>query len=458
MEESTFRDRLTTVSEEGKRIWVYAKKPLGYFTNLRNIIAYLFIAILVIIPFVKINGYPLLLLNILERRFVIFGKVFWPQDFYILAFVLLSFFVFIILFTAIFGRIWCGWACPQTIFMEMVFRKIEYLIEGDYHQQQKLAKAPWNIEKIAKKTLKFSIFALFSLAIGHLVMAYLVGYENVLLALKEGPSAHQAAFWGVLAFSGIFMFVFSYLREQACTIICPYGRLQGVLLSKSTVVVAYDHVRGEPRGKKGSTTGSCVDCKLCVHVCPTGIDIRNGTQLECINCTACIDACDEVMIKTQQPTGLIRFDSLLGIQKGEKWRMTPRIYLYATLLTILLSAVVTFLITRKNIDSTLLRVRGQTYQINQLGNVTNMYNLQLINKSKENLKLDFKIRGLENAQINFVGGNNISAPAENISDLVFMVEVPEKDVLSRKNKIYLEIYTDGKIISEKSVSFLGPIK
>lgn len=456
--EGSFRDRLTTVSAEGKRLWIYAKKPYGYLTNLRNIVAYICIGLLIAVPFIKINGYPLLLLNILDRKFVILGNVFWPQDFYILAFVLLTFFVFIILFTAIFGRVWCGWACPQTIFMEMVFRKIEYLIEGDYHQQQKLNAQPWTFEKTAKKFLKFTTFGLVSLAIGHLVMCYLVGYQDVYLAITEGPKAHLGAFMGVLAFSSIFMFVFSYLREQACTIICPYGRLQGVLLSKTTVVVAYDHLRGEPRGKLGTTQGSCIDCKLCVHVCPTGIDIRNGTQLECINCTACIDACDEVMVKTHQPKGLIRFDSLTGILNGEKWKLTPRIYMYATFLCILLIALTTFLLSRNNIEATLLRVPGQTYQLTNKNTITNMYNVQLINKSFQNIPVKLNIKGLQNAQLNVIGNSISELKAESLAEAVFIVEVPEKDVIKRNNTLFLEIYSNGELIQNKKVSFLGPIK
>lgn len=455
---NSFRDRLTTISETGKRLWIYAKKPKGRLTAYRNIVAYLCILLLFAVPFIKINGYPLLLLNILDRKFVILGNVFWPQDFYILAFVLLTFFVFIILFTSIFGRVWCGWTCPQTVFMEMVFRKIEYLIEGDYTQQHKLNDQAWDGEKILKKGSKFLIFGLFSLIIGNLIMCYLVGYENVLLAITEGPKAHLAAFWGVIGFSAVFMFVFSYLREQACTIICPYGRLQGVLLSKTTVVVAYDQVRGEPRGKKGHAEGDCIDCKLCVHVCPTGIDIRNGTQLECINCTACIDACDEVMVKIHKPKGLIRFDSINGILKGEKWKMTPRIYMYSVFLGALMVFLTVFLLTRKNIDATLLRVPGQTFQTTNKGTITNLYNLQIINKSFAKMPLEMKIIGLDNAKLQIIGNQSIVLNPESLTENVFIVEVPEKDVPKRNNTLHLEIYSDGKLVENEKVSFLGPIK
>lgn len=456
--EGSFRDRLSTVSEQGKRLWVYAKKPHGTLTNYRSIVAYTCIVLLFAVPFIKVNGYPLLLLNILERKFVVFGNVFWPQDFYILAFALLTFFVFIILFTAIFGRVWCGWACPQTVFMEMVFRKIEYFIEGDYNQQHKLDAQPWNLEKILKKGGKLLVFALFSYAIGNLVMCYLVGYENVYKAITTGPLQNWAAFWGVIGFSSIFFFVFTYFREQACTIVCPYGRLQGVLLSKSTVVVAYDNLRGEPRGKLGTVSGSCIDCKLCVHVCPTGIDIRNGTQLECINCTACIDACDEVMDKTHQPRGLIRFDSLVGILNGEKWRLTPRIYFYSVFLLALLVSLTVFLWSRKNVEATLMRVKGQTFQMTNKGTVANYYNLQMINKSFEKVPLELKISGLDHVKMDMIGGQTIVLQPESLTENVFMVEVPENDVHARKNTLKLEIYSNGKLLETEKVSFLGPMK
>lgn len=454
----SFRDQLSTVTADGQRLWLFVKAAKGRLTRYRTYVAYTCLALLVAIPFVKINGYPLLLLNVLDRKFVILGKVFWPQDFYILAFVVLAFFVFIILFTAIFGRVWCGWACPQTIFMEMVFRKIEYWIEGDARQQRTLAQAPWHLQKILKKTGKFMVFGLISLAIGHLVMCYLLGSEAVLMMVAQGHPTHSTAFWGMMGFSAVFMFVFSYLREQACTVICPYGRLQGVLISKSTVVVAYDTERGEPRGKKGHTHGDCVDCSLCVQVCPTGIDIRNGTQLECINCTACIDACDEVMTKIERPKGLIRFDSLEGLAQGKPWRLSSRVYAYSTLLGILLVFLTVFLCTQNNIALHLLRVPGQTYQSTKQGSITNLYQLQAINKSMDPATLELKLRGLPHARMQLIGKKDILLGAESVSEYVLMIEVPAKEVSQRNNTLHLDILSDGKPLQSIKTVFLGPIQ
>ena len=244
-----YRDSIATVDASGKRVWVYPKKPKGRYHRARIVVSVILLSILFAGPFIKIGGEPFLLLNIFERKFSILGVVFWPQDFFILALLLITFFVFVILFTVVFGRVWCGWACPQTLFMEMVFRKIEYWIEGDANQQRKLDRGPWNQQKIIKKGSKHLIFALIAILIGHVAMAYLIGIEEVQSIISQPPSEHWAGFLGLVAFSGVFYAVFAFFREQACIAVCPYGRLQGVLLVKDSIAVMYDWVRGEPRCK-----------------------------------------------------------------------------------------------------------------------------------------------------------------------------------------------------------------
>ena len=267
--DDSYRDSIATVDKEGKRIWIYPKKPTGRYHNRRVLVTVILLAVFFMGPFIQIGGRPLLLLNIFERKFILFGSAFWPQDFYLLAVTAITFFVFIILFTVSFGRIWCGWACPQTLFMEMVFRKVEYWIEGDAAKQRKLDLGPWNREKIIKKGLKQTLYVIFSLLISHTVMAYLLGVDETIAIISNSPAENFSGFVGLMAFTGIFYWVFAYFREQACTVVCPYGRLQGVLLVKESIVVAYDWIRGEPRGRinKGvdlSSKGDCVDCKLCV--------------------------------------------------------------------------------------------------------------------------------------------------------------------------------------------------
>ncbi|HEY5823320.1 MAG TPA: 4Fe-4S binding protein, partial [Cyclobacteriaceae bacterium] len=240
-----FRDNIGTVDEKGKRLWVYAKKPAGYYHRLRIVVTILLLSLLFSGPFIRINGQPLLLLNIFERKFVIIGQAFWPQDFVLLAIMLLTFFVFIILFTVVFGRVWCGWMCPQTLFMEMVFRKIEYLLEGDANEQRRLNNGPLTLNKLWRKGVKHLLFLSISILIAHTAMAYLIGVDETLSIIRHSPSDHMAGFIGLVSFTGIFYSLFAYFREQACIAVCPYGRLQGVLLIKDSIVVAYDWLRGE---------------------------------------------------------------------------------------------------------------------------------------------------------------------------------------------------------------------
>ncbi|TAE18013.1 MAG: 4Fe-4S binding protein, partial [Bacteroidetes bacterium] len=244
-----YRDSIATISDTGKRLWIYPKHVTGFFKKYRTILSILLLIVLFANPFIWINGHPIFLFNIFERKFVVFGRVFMPQDFHLFALAVITFFVFIILFTITFGRLWCGWACPQTLFMEIVFRKIEYWIEGDANAQRKLAERSWDFDKIWRKTLKQSIFLSIAVLVAHTLMAYLIGIDQVGKIISQPPSKHLAGFIGLVFFSGVFYFVFAYLREQACIVICPYGRLQGVLLSKDSIVVAYDFERGEPRGK-----------------------------------------------------------------------------------------------------------------------------------------------------------------------------------------------------------------
>lgn len=350
-----FRDKIATVDEEGKRNWVYPKKPKGTLYNWRKYLSYVLLAFFFGAPFIKINGEPLLMLNVIERKFVFFGQIFWPQDFYIFVIGTITFVVFIILFTVIYGRLFCGWVCPQTIFMEMVFRRIEYAIEGDFRKQQKLNQSAWTGEKIRKKALKHSVFFAISFLISNMFLTYIIGSDDWFELVTSPPHLHLGGLSAMLVFTGVFYGVFSYFREQVCTVVCPYGRLQGVLLDTKSIVVAYDFVRGEQRGRfkrrenreeKGK--GDCIDCHACVDVCPTGIDIRNGTQLECVNCTACIDACDEIMDKVGFDRGLIRYASEENIREKKEFTFTPRMAAYSAVLGILISVFIMLLALRSD--------------------------------------------------------------------------------------------------------------
>lgn len=459
-----FRDSISTVDAEGKRIWVYPKKPSGRFHNWRIVVTTFLLAVLFAMPLIKLNGKPFVLLNFFERKFILFGQVFWPQDFFLLALTLVTFFVFITLFTVAFGRIWCGWMCPQTLFMEMVFRKIEYWIEGDANEQRRLNKSPWNATKIIKKTGKQFIFLSISILIAHLVMAYMVSVDEVINIVSKPPTEHLAGFIGLLAFTGIFYGVFAHFREQACIAVCPYGRLQGVLLVKDSLVVAYDWIRGEPRGKLKKSEpltnhhGDCIDCKLCVHVCPTGIDIRNGTQLECVNCTACIDVCDDVMTKIGKPKGLIRYSSYTAIKDGVLKIFTPRIAGYTVVLMALLSLLMYFIITRADIDTTILKAPGTLYSKTEDGQIANVYNIEFVNKTFDDVSLDLRVESPQAASLLKIGDPNIVVPKEGILKGLFMIKLPEEEIKAMKMNVVVGIYQDGKKIETANARFIGPMR
>lgn len=460
--DESFRDAISTVDKEGKRIWIYPKKPKGKYYNWRTIVSVGLIAALVGVPFVRIGGEPLLLLDVLNRKFIIFGQIFWPQDSHLFALGLIAIVLFIILFTVVYGRVFCGWVCPQTIFMEMVFRKIEYLIEGDWLAQKKLAKAPWNQEKIIKKTSKHLIFYALSFLIANVFLAYFIGTEALIELVTDPPSEHVAGLSIMMIFSGAFYFVFAKLREQVCTTICPYGRLQGVLLGRNSIVVAYDYLRGEKRGrlKKGQDKevaglGDCVDCKQCVHVCPTGIDIRNGTQLECVNCTACMDACDKVMLKLDRPTGLIKYASEESIATRSPYQFSTRSLGYTAVLFVLVGAIVTLLVTRTDVETTILRTPGILYQTQEDGRISNLYNMKIINKTNNDMELDIKLEDGLDGEIKLVGGG-LSVKSQGVEDRALFIILDKKDLHKMTTKIKVGIYSNGEQIETASTNFLGP--
>lgn len=458
--DEAYRDAIGTVDKDGKRIWAFPKKPSGNYHNKRVIATVVFLLIFFSVPFLKIGGAPLLEINIFERRFYIFGQLFLPQDSLVFSIGLITFFVFITLFTVIYGRVWCGWACPQTIFMEMVFRKIEYWIEGDRKQQQKLAQAPWDREKITKRTIKYFIFVLISVIIAHTAMAYLIGVEGVKSLVTRPPSENLTGFISLVAFTGIFFFVFTRLREQVCIAICPYGRLQGVLVGRNTMNVIYDYVRGEPRGrlKKGAvdtTKGDCIDCTLCVQVCPTNIDIRNGIQLECVNCTACIDACDDVMEKINKPKGLITFGSVESIETNTPFRISPRAIGYSVVLLLLIAVEVFILAGRTEVEATILRVPGQLYQEMPDNRLSNLYNAQILNKSKEEMTLSFDVEGAA-GNIRMVGNTqSVTVASGQKAEVVFFIEMDKSQIKKRKTELEVNILNGKEVVETVETTFLG---
>ena len=460
-ESETFRNQLATVTDDGKRKWVYPKKPSGRFHRARIIVSAILLLILIATPFVKLNGHPFMLFDFINRKFILFGILFGPHDFHLLVIAMISLIVFVILFTAVFGRIFCGWACPQTIFMEMVFRKIEYWIEGDAKDQRKLKAAPWTASKIFKKLTKQVIFFAIAFFISNIFLSYIIGMDELLRIISEPPSEHLQGLLTIIAFSGVFYFVFSYFREQACTIVCPYGRLQGVLLDRDSIVIAYDNVRGEPRKRykrdEGwENRGDCIECYQCVEVCPTGIDIKNGIQLECVNCTACIDACDDIMDKINRPRGLIRYASLNSIEKKAKWKFTPRAIGYSALLTVLVTVLVILLLNRTDFSVTILRTAGLLYQEQPNNMISNLYDLNIVNKTFNEIPVSLKLEGLE-GELKLVGNDIVMKPQGNI-DAKFLVLLPKDELTKMSTPLEIGVYSNTKLIKKVSTSFLAPLK
>ncbi len=478
----TFRDSVATISSEGKRNYINPKKPKGKLYNLRTWFSIFYLIIFFTLPFIKVNDQPLFMFNVLERKFILFGMIFWPQDFFIFGIGMLTFMVFVIVFTVVFGRVFCGWACPQTIFMEMVFRKIEYWIDGDSTKQKQLRAMPWNGEKIRKRSIKFVVFFIISFIIANFFLAYLISMDK-LIGYIQDPAAHVGTFISLLVFTSVFFFVYWWFREQACIVVCPYGRLQGVLLDKNSIVVAYDHKRGEPRGKlkkkedhdckcvdckedgacksiaskfeEYTRQGDCINCFACVRVCPTGIDIRNGTQLECVNCTACIDACDAIMASIQKPKGLIRYASENSISKGVKLRLTTRIKAYSAVLVLLLSLLAFLIVSRTDLDATLMRTAGMTYTTLPDGRISNLYNLKLVNKTHKDIDFSLLPENVK-GEISFVGSGSMTVRKEAYSNLQFLVKIEPGELHGWKTEIRIGMYEKGKKIKTIKAKFIGP--
>lgn len=461
---SDFRDHLATADKEGRRRWLFPRKPQGRFYQARTLLSWFLLALMFAGPFLRVQGQPLLLLNFVQRKFIILGHIFWPQDMFISAVTLLVFLTGIIVFTAAFGRLWCGWTCPQTVLMEMVFRKIEYLIEGDAGAQRALAQAPWSPGKLLKKLGKHAVFFALSFVVGNTLLAYFIGIEQLSKIVTDNPANHLQGLGFMILFTLVFYAIFARFREQACTFICPYGRFQSTLLDENTIVVAYDYKRGEERGplrrqqtveqRKTAGRGDCIDCHQCVSVCPTGIDIRNGTQMECVHCTACIDACDKVMAKVGLPRGLIRYASLNGIEKGQRLRFTPRLAGYSVLLLALITFWTFLVFTRSDVQATLLRAQGALFQQMPDGRFSNLYTIRVVNKTSRPLPIELKLE--KPAGDLQVLGSDLRVPAANLAETSVLIELDQQQMRSGKTPLTVGVYLNGHKVDTLKTAFIGP--
>jgi len=461
-----FRDSIGTIKEDGKRAWVFPKKPSGKLYEYRKYVSYALLVFLIASPFIKINGNQFLMFNVLERRFNIFGFPFYPQDFHLFVISMIIGVVFIALFTVAFGRIFCGWMCPQTIFMEMVFRRIEYWIDGDRGAQMRLDRQEWNAEKIRKRALKWFIFFIISFIIANVFLAYLIGSDRLIQYITDGPLQHISTMVSLLIFTAVFYFVFAWFREQVCIIACPYGRMQGVLLDNKSIVVAYDHKRGEAENgrkkwrknedREALGHGDCIDCFQCVNVCPTGIDIRNGTQLECVNCTACIDECDTIMEKVNLPKGLIRYASEDEITKKEKFKFTPRLKGYTAVLVILTGVLVGMMFLRNDLEANILRLPGQLYEHKDGNIISNVYTYKLLNKTTKTVEdVHFELLSPK-GEIKLVRHENFDVQPEALAEGTLFIEINASALSGDKNNLKIGVYSNDKLIETTTARFLAP--
>lgn len=481
-----YRDHINTIRPDGKRAWIYAKKPSGRFYQWRNVVSYVLLALMFFGPYVRIHGQPLLLINVIERKFILFGFVFWPQDFYLVVLALLTMILTIVLFTSVFGRVWCGWTCPQTVFMEMVFRKIEYLIEGDFQQQKQLNQSPWKTGKILRKGGKMVIFYLISFAIANTFLAYIIGSEQLFTIMTEPVSQHIAGFLAINLFTVIFFLVFARFREQVCHFACPYGRFQSALVDNDTISVTYDFQRGETRGTLGARKkagfslvaaagskgtsqeqrnagvavnpyGDCIDCGSCVVVCPSGIDIRNGIQLECVQCTACIDACDRMMDAVGKPRGLIRYTSFNNVKDGKNSLFKYRTAGYLAVWLLVLCVFAGLLLTREQIETVLLRQPGMLAQKLPDGFVGNVYSLKIFNKTFESQKTDIRLSAqfADKGEIRFIDSMTETA-AQNFTQVRFIVALKPDAIATVNLPIEFDILLNGRLLRKKQIIFIAP--
>lgn len=454
-----FRDTASSVTAGGKRHWIYALKPKGKFYNIRKLLAAFYVLVFFTLPLIKVNDMPFFMINVVKGRFIIFGKIFWPQDFFIFAIGMITFIVFIVLFTVVFGRLFCGWACPQTIFMEFVFRKIEWLIEGSPTQQRARNNGEWTTDFIVRKAAKHIVFFLLSFLIANTFLAYIIGFDELIKIIEEPVFEHILLLSGLLFFTFLFYSVYAFVREIVCTTICPYGRLQGVMFDKDTMQISYDYKRGEPRGKfskkEENYYGDCIDCKKCVVVCPTGIDIRNGIQMECVGCTACIDACDGIMSQLHLPKGLIRYASENEIRTSSKFKFNTRMKAYTALLAGLLIFMTILVATRKTIDTYVSRAKNQLYQDLPNGKISNLFDAKILNKTNKEQSIELVVED-NLGVVKIVGNQNIMLKKEAVNEVTFFIEIDKAKVIKRSTDIKIDVLSNGKKVQTVSTKFLGP--
>jgi cytochrome c oxidase accessory protein FixG len=452
-------DSLSTIHADGSRQFVHPSDVHGPFTLWRRIAALALLVIYIALPWIPVNGFPAVFLDVQERRFHFFGLTLATQDLWIGFFLVtgLAFSLFFV--TSLFGRVWCGWTCPYTVFMEQIYRRVERWIDGDGAAQRRLEDAPWTASKIARRVFKHGVFVLISAVIAHIFLSYFVSIRALYEMMQHSPAHHAKAFGVVLFLTGALYFSFSWFREQFCIILCPYGRLQSALTDDDSIVIGYDKKRGEPRGKATveKPAGDCIDCRRCVQVCPTGIDIRNGLQLECIGCAACVDACDDIMTKLKRPKGLVRYDSYVGLQGGQTRLIRPRTILY-TVMLIVGAIAFAFAATRISpLRASVLRMGGASFYVDS-GVIRNQFQLRIINKRNAESTYKIELVGDVPDSLKIIGvAQTITLPpmGEDLKTLV--LTLPQADFKEHfKFRLKVTDIALGHSNDTRVMEYLGP--
>ncbi len=461
---------LGTLNADGSRRWINPRLAKGKLWHRRRAFGFILIAFFVLIPYLRMNSKPVMMFNIIDREFNIVGSTFYPTDTLLLGLLLLTIFVGIVLLTALFGRVWCGWACPQTVYMEFVFRPIDRLLGTGGFKKSKLSAVPLKVRKV----LRSLIFLVLSFALANTFLAYFVGTDRLWDWVLGNPLDHPIGFGVVALVTVAILFDFGFFREQMCIVACPYGRMQSVMLDARSLIVGYDLRRGEPRGKgkkkkrtndvslnvlpdqiasaaTSDELGDCVDCTMCVQVCPTGIDIRDGLQLECINCTQCIDACDSVMTKIGRPTGLIRYSTQSELEGKSNKRFRARIIIYPAILLLLMTALVTVSMSKGGYSAELLRAAGMPYNVLPSGEVTNQVRLRITNRTQEP-----RAYTLSASEVELNMGTLVVQPGETRSETVLLIA--QRSMFTAGSRVDLELKVEDDLGESRTLThkLLGP--